>query len=233
MFGFFGLSSLYLKSSTFHPLSLLRVDAQYPHGHCFCSGVTCALLLLFSLSSLQGVPGHWALKSHLPFLEPQAQPPQGVEGWGCLGCGPFCHVRFMGCTHVGKQQGTRFLEARFTSTAAPLSDCGRCCGWEARVVCGFPCCSQVLWDGRPSCCNHRATIAGTASAVPRFHLLYEFQFTHLQMYRYVEFSRVPCVGQRNLHGQCFAGCRLKGRDRVSHPVMMLMLTLLLSLIMFR
>ena len=121
VFGFFGLSSLYLKSSTFHPLSLLRVDAQYPHGHCFCSGVTCALLLLFSLSSLQGVPGHWALKSHLPFLEPQAQPPQGVEGWGCLGCGPFCHVRFMGCTRVGKQQGTRFLEARFTSTAAPLS----------------------------------------------------------------------------------------------------------------
>ena len=114
-----------------------------------------------------------------------------------------------------------------------LSDCGRCCGWEARVVCGFPCCSQVLWDGRPSCCNQRATIAETASAVPRFHLLYEFQFTHLQMYRYVEFSRVPCVGQRNLHGQCFAGCRLKGRDRVSHPVMMLMLTLLLSLIMFR
>ena len=181
VFGFFSLHYLCLKSSICHTLSLLRADAQYPHGRCFCSGVTCALLLLFALSSLPGVPGHWALKSHLPFLEPQAQQPQGVEGWECLDCGPFCHVRFMGCTGVGKQPGTRCLEAPVSLPLLPhyLSDCGRYCGWEASCVCSFPCCYQVLWDGRPSCCNQRATIAGTASAVPRFHLPYEFQFTHL------------------------------------------------------
>lgn len=126
VFGFFCLHYLCLKSSIFHPLSLLRVDVQHPHGRCFCSGVTRALLLLFALSSLPGVPGRWALKS-----------PQGVEGWGCLGCGPFCHIRFMGCTGVGKQPGTRFLEAPASLPLLPhyLSDCGRSCGWEARVVC--------------------------------------------------------------------------------------------------
>ena len=139
-----------------------------------------------------------------------------------------------------------------------LHSCGKAAGDQ--ILGGtfhFHCCPAIYLTvgaavaGRPELCvvslaaPKFSGMAGRAAAIrsprlqalpllsPRFHLLYEFQFTHLQMYRYVEFSRVPCFGQRNLHGQCFAGCRLKGRDRVSHPVMMLMLTLLLSLLMFR
>ena len=182
------------ENQHFPRTAFARVEAQCPHCRCLCSRVTCALLLLLSLTSLPGVPGWWALTLHLGFPEPQAPPPLGgVEGWGVPGLwallpcpvlsGSWAALVWSGSGVPDSRVPPQLegWEHRFCFHCCQvICDCGHCCGWEARVVCA----ASPAATRFSGAVGSAAAIRGSQLQAPpllflQFHLLYVFQFSHL------------------------------------------------------